>query len=76
MLEIMSLCGVTIIYLDCEYIQMMVNKLEVNDVEKWAVTTWAIWNARNKYYFEQVQPHPRDIMRQANGFLQEYQRFM
>ncbi|KAL0001542.1 hypothetical protein SO802_015323 [Lithocarpus litseifolius] len=36
---------------------------EVNDVEKRTVTAWAIWNARNKYYFEWFQLHPRDILR-------------
>ena len=53
-------------------LQIMANKLEVHDVEKWAVSAWAIWNARKKYYFERVQLHPRYIVRHANGFLQEY----
>ena len=57
-------------------LQRMVSKLEEHDVEKWAVIAWAIWNARNKYYFERIQLHPRDILRGATGFLQEYQRFM
>ena len=57
-------------------LQRMVNKLEVLDVEKWAVAAWAIWNARNKYYFEGIQLNPRDILRGPNGVLQEYQRFM
>ena len=35
---------------------------------------WAIWNARNKFCFEKIQPHPEYILREATGFPQEYQR--
>ena len=47
----------------------MVNKLEVHHVEKWAIIAWAIWNTRNKYYFEGIQLHPRDILRGGKRFL-------
>ena len=57
-------------------LQRMVSKLEEHDVVKWAVIAWAIWNARNKYYFDRIQLHPRDILRGATRFLQKYQRFM
>ena len=57
-------------------LKRMVNTLAVHDVEKWAATAWAIRNARNKYYFQWVQLHSRDILRGAHGFLQEYQRFI
>ena len=35
---------------------------------------WAIWNARNKICFEKFQRHLENILREATGFLQEYQR--
>ena len=37
---------------------------------------WALWNARNKYYFEHVQQHPRVILEGALSFLAEYQRLL
>ena len=43
------------------------------ELEKWAVVSWGIWNARNKVYIERVQPHPKAILVGAVGFLQEYQ---
>ena len=33
----------------------MQQKLSKLDLERWATTAWAIWNARNRFYFEQVQ---------------------
>lgn len=51
---------------------MMVDRLALHDLEKWAVTSWAIWNARNKYYFERIQIHPKEILNGALGFLHEY----
>ena len=50
--------------------------LSLPDLERWAATAWAIWNARNRYYFEQVQVHPRIIMEGATGLVDEYQRLM
>ena len=32
----------------------MQTALEANDLDRWAVTAWSIWNARNKYYFDHV----------------------
>ena len=54
----------------------LVEKLYIVELERWAVITWAIWNARNKYYLEKVQTHPKEILSGALGFLQEYQTFM
>nr|POE71305.1 hypothetical protein CFP56_65413 [Quercus suber] len=54
--------------------QMLKGKLTKIELERWATTTWAIWNARNKYYFEKVQVQPRSIMDQATGILEDYQR--
>ena len=30
--------------------------------QKWATTTWAIWNARNRAYFDKVQTQPQAIL--------------
>ena len=37
-------------------------KLSKKELELWATTTWAIWNARNKAYFEKVQTQPKVIL--------------
>ena len=34
--------------------KQMQSKLSKIELERWAVTAWAIWNARNKYYFEKI----------------------
>jgi len=57
-------------------LQMMVDRLALHDLEKWAVTSWAIWNARNKYYFERIQIHPKEILNGVLGFLHEYLKCM
>ena len=51
----------------------LVQRLSTAELEKWAVVSWGIWNARNKVYIERVQPHPKAILVGAVGFLQEYQ---
>ena len=38
--------------------KLMIAKLPQIDVERWSVTTWIIWNAQNKFYFEKSQAHP------------------
>ena len=54
----------------------MVRRLSQVKLEKWASVAWAIWNARNKFYFEHIQLHPRTILDGAFGFLAEYQHFV
>ena len=54
----------------------MDDKLSRTDLEKWAVTSWAILNARNKFYFERIQSHPNNKLKGAIGYLQEYQRLL
>ena len=49
-------------------------KLDQPELERWETTAWALWNARNRFYFEHVQVHPRLIMDGARGLLDEYQR--
>ncbi|XP_030940521.1 uncharacterized protein LOC115965822 [Quercus lobata] len=41
------------------------DKRSKGELEQWAVLSWAIWNARNKLYFEKVQTHPKLIMEGA-----------
>ena len=53
--------------------RLMEDRLPQFDVECWAVMSWAIWNARNKFYYEKFQAHPRSILNGALGFLDEYQ---
>ena len=53
--------------------RMPKDKLTMKELEQWATTSWAIWNARNRYYFEKVQRQPRTIMDHATGLLEDYQ---
>jgi len=32
--------------------RMLVDGLPQLELDRWAMTYWALWNARNKYYFE------------------------
>ena len=54
--------------------RMLNDKLTKMELERWATTSWAIWSARNKFYFEKVQMRPRTIMDHATGLLEDYQR--
>ena len=56
--------------------KQMQTKLSKQELETWAVIACSIWNARNKVYFEQFQPHPQIIWEGAIGLLEEYQNFM
>ena len=47
----------------------LMDKLSTQELERWAVTAWAIWNARNKYYFEHIQIQPESILDGALSFL-------
>ena len=48
--------------------------LTKNEMEVWAVVSWAIWNAWNRYIFDRKQAHPSDTLRGAMTLLQDYQR--
>ena len=50
--------------------------LEQEEMDRWAVMAWSIWNARNKYYFDHVQLQPRIIMERAYSVLTDYQSCM
>ena len=54
----------------------LMDKLSKQELERWTVTAWAIWNARNKYNFEHIQIQPKTILDGALGFLQEYQHLV
>ena len=54
--------------------KQMVDKLTQQELEYWATVSRAIWNARKKFCFEKIQRHLENILREATGFLQEYQR--
>uniref|UniRef100_A0A7N2LAI0 Reverse transcriptase zinc-binding domain-containing protein n=1 Tax=Quercus lobata TaxID=97700 RepID=A0A7N2LAI0_QUELO len=56
--------------------KQMQTKLSKQELETWAVTASALWNARNKVYFEQFQPQPHIIWEGARVLLEEYQSFM
>ena len=46
------------------------------ELEQWVVLSWAIWNARNKVYFENIQTQPQVILEGANAILEAYQRVL
>ena len=52
----------------------MVERLDVKELENWAMIAWSLWNARNRFHFEHVQTHPTVILRVATSLLEEYQR--
>ena len=56
--------------------RMLVDRLPEMELDRWATKSWALWNARNKYYFEHVQQQPKVILEGALGFLAEYQRLL
>ena len=41
---------------------MQADRLTKMELDRWATISWAIWNARNKFYFEKIQQHPKAIM--------------
>ena len=51
-------------------------KLDLKEFERWAMVSWAIWNARNKFFIERRQSQVKEILDGAVGFLDEYQKFM
>lgn len=55
---------------------MLQERLDRRGTEVWAITAWALWNARNKFYFEQLQPQLKAIANGALALLTEYQSLM
>ena len=54
--------------------RMQADRLTKMELYRWATISWAIWNARNKFYFEKIQQQPKAIMEGAIGYLDEYQK--
>ena len=52
--------------------RMLGTKLSKEEMEIWATLLWAIWNERNKVYFEKTQTHPKVIMDGALATLETY----
>ncbi|KAK9995685.1 hypothetical protein SO802_020371 [Lithocarpus litseifolius] len=50
----------------------MVHRLGRNDLEPWAITSWSLWNTRNRFQFKHVRTHPCEILQQAESLLEEY----
>ena len=53
--------------------RQMEEKLPKKDLEVWAMVSWSIWNARNRFHFEEKQSMPCDILHGVTTLLQEYQ---
>ena len=56
-------------------VRQLEGKLTGKEMETWATVTWAIWNARNRFCFEEKQSQPKDILQGASTLLQDYQRW-
>jgi hypothetical protein len=49
--------------------------LQVDELEKWAVTTWSLWNARNKFIHEGIQSQPESIVDREASLRSDFQKF-
>ncbi|KAL0012258.1 hypothetical protein SO802_007366 [Lithocarpus litseifolius] len=56
--------------------RQMMERLSGEEFELWAMIAWAIWTARNRIYFQHTQPHPREILKQANDLMGDYQKLV
>ena len=55
--------------------QTLKERLSRKEFELWAMVAWSIWNAQNRFYFEESQTPLHAILKSAEMFLDEYQRF-
>lgn len=53
-------------------VHSLLEKLTKKVMEHWAITSWAIWNARKNWYFEDTQVHPVAILCGATSLFNEY----
>ena len=51
----------------------MEGKLPKKDLKVRAMVSWSIWNARNRFHFEEKKSMPSDILHGATNLPQEYQ---
>ena len=56
-----------------ELTMAMASSTHHQDFELWTVITWAIWTARNKFLFDDIQEHSGTIYNSAVSFLLDYQ---
>nr|XP_023895661.1 uncharacterized protein LOC112007537 [Quercus suber] len=47
-------------------------RLDRKELQLWAITSWSLWNAHNRFQFKHVQTHPNEIFKQADSLLEEY----
>ena len=52
--------------------RVLEEKLTMKELEQWATTTWAIWNARNRAYIEKLQTQPQMILDGSIDLLTSY----
>ena len=52
------------------------DNLTKRELEQWTALSWALWNVRNKVYFEKVQAQPKTIVEGALLLLETYQQFV
>ena len=50
------------------------DNLTKRELEQWTALSWALWNVRNKVYFEKVQAQPKTIVERALLLLETYQQ--
>ena len=55
-------------------VRELMGVLTTKELEVWAIVSWSIWNARNRYLFDKKQSQPADILQGVLSLLQEYQR--
>uniref|UniRef100_A0A7N2N2W0 Reverse transcriptase zinc-binding domain-containing protein n=2 Tax=Quercus lobata TaxID=97700 RepID=A0A7N2N2W0_QUELO len=55
-------------------VRHLVDRLDSKELETWAMLSWALWNARNRYHFESLHSHPTAILQGATSLLDDYQR--
>ena len=58
----------------CFLTHSMIERLSAKELESWAMIAWSLWNARNRFHFEQCQTQPNAIFKAATSLLEEYQR--
>nr|POE66505.1 hypothetical protein CFP56_68421 [Quercus suber] len=52
-------------------VRHLVDQLDRKELETWAMLSWALWNARNRYHFESFQSHPTAILQGATSLLDD-----
>ena len=43
-------------------VRELMGVLTTKELEVWAIVSWSIWNARNRYLFDKKQSQPADIL--------------